>query len=62
MWVDVPNNPKQGKFFRELSGGIMNVDYENETERKNNSYNTEGELYEEENELKTVPQIISYID
>ena len=57
-WVGVPNKPKKGKAFRELSEGIMNVDYENETERKNNSYNTEEVLYEEENELKTVIQII----
>ena len=39
MWVDVLNNPKQGKVFKEFIGEVINVeiDYDYEVERKNTS-------------------------
>ena len=56
MCEEVMNKPKQGKFFREFIGELINfeVDYDEEVESNNTCDRTAGVLSEDTNELNTV--------
>ena len=55
-------NPKQGDFFREFRGELMNVevDYDNEVESNNTNDSIVGVISEEANEFNTVQKILAY--
>ena len=54
--------PKQGKFFREFRGELINVDvdYDDKVESNNISDRIAGVISEEVNELNTVKMRLSY--